>query len=128
MIRKRHEQSKVPRPRSPGWIFKTRSIHLFIQQAPRSSTSLPCCSGVLRCGSVQKLKGRYDRFEILNWTTRLASIQQVGDFSRLQEHHLLLHVLGRELCAVLDFESRRPSPDINAAQHAGVDQEHLAPE
>src|SRR5580692_2829236 len=33
MTKKRQVHKRVPRPRSPGWIFSERSIHLFIARA-----------------------------------------------------------------------------------------------
>src|ERR1700736_2784454 len=33
MTKKRQVHKRVPRPRSPGWIFSERSIHLFIVEA-----------------------------------------------------------------------------------------------
>ena len=40
----------------------------------------------------------------------------------------MVHIFGRELDVIQDFESRRPAPGVIAAQHTGVDEQDLATE
>src|ERR1700686_3541080 len=43
---------------------------------------------------------------------------------RFDQHHLLVHIFGRELSVVLYFQRGRPAPRVVTAEHAGVDQKH----
>src|SRR5229473_3262290 len=45
--------------------------------------------------------------------------------SGIEKHYLLVQIHSDEFGTAADFQSRRPASRVVAAQHAGVDQEHL---
>src|SRR5271169_563271 len=100
MTRNKQAQSRVPRPRSPGWMFSARSIHLFIGR-PFHELAL------LRCGH------------------RLSNLLLLRG---CEKHYLFIHIVGSKFSIVPDLQGGCPAPRIVAAEHASIDQEHLVSE
>src|ERR1700680_2434037 len=45
--------------------------------------------------------------------------------SRIEKHYLLVQIYSDKFATAADFQSRRPTPRVVAAKHAGVDQKHF---
>src|SRR6266853_4548543 len=126
MIRNRHAHKRMPRLKSPGWMFRTRSVHRFIRGTffRNFPVSLRCgrCCGTYTLGRQDACRfrngGRISRCYTLRGSPLLR--RRLGG---IEKHYLLVQIHSDQLVVATDFQCGRPATRVVAAEHAGVDQE-----
>src|SRR5712675_1189483 len=126
MIRNRQAHRRMPRLKSPGWMFRTRSVHRFIRGTFFRNFPMSLRCG--RCCGTYTL-GRQDAWFFRNGgrISRGYMLRGPGVLRRrlsgIEKHYLLVQIYGDQLVIATDFQRGWPATRVVAAEHAGIDQE-----
>ena len=98
----------MPRPRSPGWMFNARSIHLFIRQYSSLATAaivLRAAVAVQTPPTAGESAGLFRNLGAFS-TPAGAAAAALSErrHSGVDKYYLLVHILGGEFAIAADFQ------------------------